>query len=60
MERHQWWIHCLGQDQIMKSYITNRYQSVKLPYSPEMLEWLLTTYPHSKYHVVGPADPNTK
>jgi hypothetical protein len=50
----------MGQDQIMKSYITNRYQSVKLPYSPEMLEWLLTTYPHSKYHVVGPAEPNTK
>jgi hypothetical protein len=33
-------------------YITNKYQSVKLPYSPEMLEWLLVTYPNSKYYIV--------
>jgi hypothetical protein len=33
-------------------YITNKYDSVRLPYSPEMLEWLLVTYPKSEYRVV--------
>ena len=33
-------------------YITNKYDSVRLPYSEEMLEWLLTTYPKSEYRVV--------
>ena len=33
-------------------YITNRYESVKLPYSEELLEWLIETYPNSKYKVV--------
>ncbi len=32
-------------------YITNKYQSVKLPYSPELLEWLQDTYPYSQYHL---------
>jgi len=32
-------------------YITNKYHSVKLPYSEEMLEWLKETYPHSQYKV---------
>ena len=31
-------------------YITNKYKSVMLPYSDELLEWLQDTYPHSKYH----------
>jgi hypothetical protein len=33
-------------------YITNKYDSVRLPYSEEMLEWLLATYPKSEYRVV--------
>ena len=33
-------------------YITNCYESVKLPYSEELLEWLIETYPFSKYQVV--------
>jgi hypothetical protein len=33
-------------------YITNKYDSVRLPYSIEMLEWLLVTYPKSEYRVV--------
>jgi len=33
-------------------YITNKYDSVRLPYSEEMLEWLLATYPKSQYRVV--------
>lgn len=33
-------------------YITNKYQSVKLPYSDELFKWLLEKYPYSKYHVV--------
>lgn len=33
-------------------YITNRYDSVRLPYSAELLEWLTETYPNSKYRVV--------
>lgn len=34
-------------------YITNKYQSIKLPYEPELLEWLQQQYPHSKYEVVN-------
>ena len=33
-------------------YITNKYDSVRLPYSEEMLAWLLATYPKSEYRVV--------
>jgi hypothetical protein len=33
-------------------YITNRYDSIRLPYSPELLEWLIETYPYSKYMAV--------
>jgi hypothetical protein len=33
-------------------YITNRYDSIRLPYSLELLEWLIETYPNSKYMVV--------
>lgn len=33
-------------------YITNKYNSIKLPYSEELLEWLIETYPNSKYMVV--------
>jgi hypothetical protein len=34
-------------------YITNKYNSIKLPYSEEMLEWLLVNYPRSEYRAVG-------
>lgn len=34
------------------TYITNKYNSIKLPYSEELLEWLIETYPNSKYMVV--------
>jgi hypothetical protein len=33
-------------------YITNKYDSIRLPYSEELLEWLIETYPFSKYVVV--------
>ena len=33
-------------------YITNKYNSVRLPYSVELLEWLIDTYPFSEYRVV--------
>jgi hypothetical protein len=33
-------------------YITNKYDSVRLPYSEEMLKWLLATYPKSEYRLV--------
>ena len=33
-------------------YITNLYDSVRMPYSEELLEWLIETYPYSKYRVV--------
>jgi len=34
------------------SYITNKYNSIKLPYSEELLAWLVETYPFSKYREV--------
>jgi hypothetical protein len=33
-------------------YITNKYDSIRLPYCAELLEWLIETYPFSKYQVV--------
>jgi hypothetical protein len=33
-------------------YITNKYDSVRLPYSEDLLEWLLATYPKSEYRVI--------
>lgn len=33
-------------------YITNKYESVKLPYSEELLAWLIETYPMSQYRIV--------
>jgi hypothetical protein len=33
-------------------YITNKYQSVRLPNDPGMLDWLMKTYPSSDYHIV--------
>ena len=32
-------------------YITNKYNSVNLPYSEELLAWLVDTYPYSQYHL---------
>jgi hypothetical protein len=33
-------------------YITNKYDSIRLPYSEELLEWLIDLYPFSEYRVV--------
>ena len=33
-------------------YITNRYESVKLPWEPGLVEWLQERYPQSQYRVV--------
>jgi len=33
-------------------YITNKYNSIKLPNDPGMIEWLHKNYPHSGYIVV--------
>jgi hypothetical protein len=33
-------------------YITNKFESIKLPWEPGLLEWLNETYPHSKYRIV--------
>lgn len=33
-------------------YITNKYDSVRLPYSEELLEWLTENYPYSEYMAV--------
>ena len=33
-------------------WITNRYHSVRLPYSSELLTWLTEQYPHSDYHTI--------
>jgi hypothetical protein len=33
-------------------YITNKFNSIKLPCEPGMLEWLQATYPNSQYHIV--------
>ena len=35
------------------SYITNKFQSIRLPNEPGMLEWLLENYPHSGYYIVS-------
>jgi hypothetical protein len=34
------------------TYITNKFDSIRLPYSLELLEWLIETYPFSEYKVV--------
>jgi hypothetical protein len=33
-------------------YITNKFNSIKLPWEPGLLEWLNENYPYSKYHVM--------
>jgi hypothetical protein len=33
-------------------YITNRYQSVELPWEPGLVEWLQQRYPLSHYQIV--------
>ena len=33
-------------------YITNKFNSVKLPNEPGMIEWLQETYPNSLYRIV--------
>lgn len=33
-------------------YITNKFDSVRLPYAEDLLEWLKESYPNSKYYVV--------
>ena len=44
----------------MIKYITNRYESVVLPWEPGLIEWLHEHYPRSKYHIVEvPNDHNT-
>jgi hypothetical protein len=35
----------------MFKYITNKYESVKFPVEPGLLEWLLENYPNSGYYV---------
>jgi hypothetical protein len=32
-------------------YITNKYDSIRVPYSKDLLEWLQQTYPLSQYQV---------
>jgi hypothetical protein len=34
------------------TYITNKFDSIRLPNEPGMLEWLQETYPYSEYRVV--------
>lgn len=34
------------------TYITNKFQSIRLPNEPGMLEWLQERYPKSEYRVV--------
>jgi hypothetical protein len=41
----------IGQKR-MRKYITNKFNSVFLPYEEGMIEWLIENYPHSKYVVV--------
>jgi len=36
----------------MKRYITNKANTVFLPYEDGMIEWLNENYPYSKYYVV--------
>jgi hypothetical protein len=33
-------------------YITNKYDSIRLPNEPGMLEWLQERYPYSGYRVI--------
>jgi hypothetical protein len=33
-------------------YITNKFDSIRLPVEPGLLEWLQETYPKSEYRVV--------
>lgn len=33
-------------------YITNKFNSIKLPWEPGLLEWLNETYPKSEYRIV--------
>jgi len=33
-------------------YITNKFNSIRLPNEPGMLEWLQERYPHSGYYLV--------
>ena len=33
-------------------YITNKYESIKLPYDAELLTWLQEQYPYSLYKAV--------
>ena len=35
------------------TYITNKYQSIRLPNELGMLEWLIERYPNSGYHKVS-------
>jgi len=32
-------------------YITNKFDSIRLPYEADLLEWLQQQYPFSKYQV---------
>lgn len=34
------------------TYITNKFDSVRLPVEPGMLEWLQERYPYSGYYIV--------
>ena len=34
------------------TYITNRFDSIRLPNEPGMLEWLQENYPSSGYYIV--------
>ena len=34
------------------TYITNRFDSIRLPNEPGMLEWLQENYPSSEYYIV--------
>lgn len=36
----------------MHKCITNKFNSVFLPYEEGMIEWLMKNYPHSQYRVV--------
>jgi hypothetical protein len=33
-------------------YITNKFDSIRLPNEPGMLEWLRENYPNSEYYIV--------
>jgi hypothetical protein len=32
-------------------YITNKFNSIRLPYEADLLEWLQQQYPFSKYQI---------